>query len=230
MRNVGWAIGVIGLAVLAVLGVAVYDVTQRRHAILRSYPVIGHFRHALESFGPELRQYILTSNDEEKPFSRDQRRWIYTSAYRRDNTFGFGTDNHLDTTPDYLIVVRAAFPELPNPAEPAGPEWSFPVPCAKVVGGVRRAGAFRPSSLVNISGMSLGRSPALRSSRSTGPLRSSTATRTPARAGSRCTTATAAISWCRWAPGTSVAGRPTGRSRCPGSSTRSPVHPCGPSR
>jgi glutamate synthase domain-containing protein 2 len=156
VRNVGWAIGVIGLAVLAVLGVAVYDVTQRRHAILRNYPVIGHFRYALESFGPELRQYILTSNDEEKPFSRDQRRWIYTSAYRRDNTFGFGTDNHLDTTPDYLIVAQAAFPELPNPAEPAGPEWSFPVPCVKVVGGDRRRGAFRPSSLVNISGMSFG--------------------------------------------------------------------------
>jgi hypothetical protein len=25
--------------------------------------------------GPELRQYIVTGNDEERPFSRNQRRW-----------------------------------------------------------------------------------------------------------------------------------------------------------
>ena len=70
----GWILLVLGAVVLVVLGVAVHDVTQRRHAILRNYPVVGHFRYVLESFGPELRQYILTSNDEEKPFSRDQRR------------------------------------------------------------------------------------------------------------------------------------------------------------
>ena len=156
MRSVGWVIGIVVLVVVVVVAVAVYDVTQRRHAILRNYPVIGHFRYALESFGPELRQYILTNNNEERPFSRDERRWIYTSAYRRDNTFGFGTDNHLDATPDYLIVAQAAFPELPRPGEPASPEWSFPVPCAKVLGGDRRTGAFRPASVVNLSGMSFG--------------------------------------------------------------------------
>ncbi len=152
----GWILLVVGVVVLVVAGVAVYDLTQRRHAILRNFPVVGHFRYVLESFGPELRQYILTSNDEEKPFSRDQRRWIYTSAYGRDNTFGFGTDNQLETTTDYLIVAQAAFPEPPLPGEPSVASWDFPVPCAKVLGGDRRPGAFRPTSIVNISGMSFG--------------------------------------------------------------------------
>lgn len=69
-------------------GVVVYDLTQRRHALLRNYPVIGHFRYLLESIGPELRQYIVVDNDAERPFSRDQRRWVYTSSKRVNTYFG----------------------------------------------------------------------------------------------------------------------------------------------
>ena len=67
-----------GLA--AVGGLATHDLLQRRHAILRNYPVIGHARYLLEKLGPELRQYIVASNDEERPFSRDQRAFVYSSA------------------------------------------------------------------------------------------------------------------------------------------------------
>ena len=84
----GW-IG-IGLGALLV-AVAIYDMTQKRHAILRNFPIVGHFRYWLETIGPELRQYIVTSNDEERPFSRDQRRWVYASSKRENNYFGFGT-------------------------------------------------------------------------------------------------------------------------------------------
>jgi len=61
-------------------GIVVYDLLQRKHAILRNFPVVGHFRYLLEAFGPELRQYIVTNNNEERPFSRDQRRWVYASS------------------------------------------------------------------------------------------------------------------------------------------------------
>ena len=84
--------------------VVVYDLTQRKHALLRNFPLIGHLRYLLESIGPELRQYIVVDNDSEMPFSRDQRRWIYTSANLSDTYFGFGTDNDLETTPNYIIV------------------------------------------------------------------------------------------------------------------------------
>ena len=60
------------LGLLAV--VAAYDLLQRRHAILRNFPIVGHLRYLLEAFGPELRQYIVTNNNEERPFSRTQRR------------------------------------------------------------------------------------------------------------------------------------------------------------
>ncbi len=89
-------------------GVA-HDLTQKRHAILRNFPVVGHARFFLERFGPELRQYIVTSNDEERPFSRDQRRWVYASAKLENNYFGFGTDNDLESGTGYAVIKHRTF-------------------------------------------------------------------------------------------------------------------------
>jgi len=55
----------LGIAVGALLiVVTIHDLVQKRHAVLRNFPIIGHFRYWLEAIGPELRQYIVTSNDE----------------------------------------------------------------------------------------------------------------------------------------------------------------------
>jgi glutamate synthase domain-containing protein 2 len=143
---------------LALLGViTVYDLVQKKHAILRNFPVVGHLRYLLESVGPELRQYIVTDNDEERPFSRDQRTWVYASSKLENNYFGFGTDNDLELQPNYLIIKHSAFPfDSPHPGEP-GFDPAYPIPCAKVLGGWRRrTKAFRPASVVNVSGMSFG--------------------------------------------------------------------------
>jgi Conserved region in glutamate synthase len=40
---------------------------------------VGHARYWIESIGPQLWQYVVAGNDEERPFSRDQRRWVYAS-------------------------------------------------------------------------------------------------------------------------------------------------------
>ena len=147
----GWII-FIGVVVGALVLLAIYDLTQRKHAILRNFPIIGHLRYGLESIGPELRQYIVTDNDEERPFTRDQRRWVYSTAKDENPYFGFGTDNRLET-PDYVLIRHAVFPH------PAGNDHheSIRLPSAKVLGEWRgRAGAFRPESLVNVSGMSFG--------------------------------------------------------------------------
>src|SRR4029078_9561415 len=104
---------------LLVVAVTIHDLVQRKHAILRNFPIVGHFRYLLGALGPELRQYIVTGNDEERPFSRDQRRWIYASAKKENNYFGFGTDNDLDQTPGYIIIRQSAFPRSsPHAGEP----------------------------------------------------------------------------------------------------------------
>lgn len=148
----GWWV-LIGIAAFLLL-LALYDVLQRRHSILRVFPVVGHLRFILEAFGPELRQYIVTSNDDERPFSRNQRRWIYATSKRQNSSFGFGTDAEFERSPGYPIISPAAFP-APPPAGGDPDDW--PLPSAKVLGGPRgRARAFRPASVVNISGMSFG--------------------------------------------------------------------------
>ena len=151
-----WIVALGSFAALLV-AVAIYDLTQKRHAILRNFPIIGHFRYWIEAIGPELRQYIVTSNDEERPFSRDQRRWVYTSAKRGNTYFGFGTDNHIEGAPNYLIIKQSAFPlSSPHPGD-ANFDPTYPLSCHKVLGESRgRKHAFRPSSVVNISAMSFG--------------------------------------------------------------------------
>ena len=144
------------IPVLLIVAVLVYDIVQKKHAILRNFPIVGHFRYMLESLGPKLRQYIVASNNEERPFSRDERRWIYASSSGGNNYFGFGTDNDVDGRPNYLILKHSVFgarePEGRGSTDPL-----HPVPCAKVLGRARdRAKAFRPASVVNVSGMSFG--------------------------------------------------------------------------
>ena len=148
---------ILGILALLLVALAVFDLCQRKHAILRNFPLVGHLRYLLEAIGPELRQYIVTDNDSERPFSRDQRRWIYASSKKENNYFGFGTDNDLELEPNYIILKHSAFPRsLPSPgSEHYDPAYS--VPCAKTIGAARnRAKAFRPPSVVNISGMSFG--------------------------------------------------------------------------
>lgn len=150
MRKRWSAVPFAGLAALAA-----HDVLQRRHAILRNFPVVGHARYWLEAIGPELRQYVVAGNDEERPFSRDQRRWVYASAKLENNYFGFGTDNDLEHSNGNVIVHHKTFAdEYPTHGKPGQEAW---LPAGKVLGAYRgRTRAFRPDSVVNISGMSFG--------------------------------------------------------------------------
>ncbi|MGY1915414.1 FMN-binding glutamate synthase family protein [Blastococcus sp. SYSU DS0973] len=143
-----------GLTALA--GVAVRDLLQREHTLLRNYPLVGHARYLLESIGPELRQYLVAGNNEERPFTRDQRRWVYASSKRDNNYFGFGTDNDLEYTAGYPVIKHRTFGRA-VPATHVQAGQDVDLPCAKVLGAARgRAGAFRPPSVVNISAMSFG--------------------------------------------------------------------------
>jgi glutamate synthase domain-containing protein 2 len=143
-----------GMSALA--AVAVRDLVQREHTLLRNFPVLGHARYLLESIGPELRQYLVAGNNEERPFTRDQRRWVYASAKQQNNYFGFGTDNDLEYTAGYPVIKHRTFGSA-VPATNVHAGHDVDLPSAKVLGGPRgRRHAFRPESVVNISAMSFG--------------------------------------------------------------------------
>jgi glutamate synthase domain-containing protein 2 len=102
------------LVVLAVLGV--HDLLQRRHSILRNYPVVGHLRFLLESIRPELQQYFIERNYDGRPFDRDIRSVIYERAKGIHGEQAFGTERDVNEVGyEYLLHSTVPRPELDVP-------------------------------------------------------------------------------------------------------------------
>lgn len=94
---------------LPLLAVVVYDITQKKHAILRNYPVIGHLRYFFEAVRPEFRQYFFESDLDGKPFNRRQRSIVYQRAKNEKQTVAFGMQQN-PATPGYEWVAHSIYP------------------------------------------------------------------------------------------------------------------------
>ncbi len=75
---------------LPLLLLAILNTRQKKHAILRNFPVIGYLRYLFESIRPEIRQYFFESDLDGKPFSRRQRSIVYQRAKNEKETVAFG--------------------------------------------------------------------------------------------------------------------------------------------
>ena len=84
------------LAALGLVLLGVRDSLQQQRSVLRNYPVIGHLRFLLEYIRPEIRQYFLEADNEQTPFSRQQRSIVYQRAKGAPDKRPFGTqlDQH----------------------------------------------------------------------------------------------------------------------------------------
>lgn len=136
---------ILGIGVLILFVVYLYDVSQSRKAILRNFPIIGHFRYMFERLGEFFRQYFFAMDREELPFNRAQRSWVYRAAKGISNTVAFGSTRDLGR-PGTVIFVNAPFPTLDEDAVPVQPMLIGPY-CAK---------PYIAKSFFNISGMSYG--------------------------------------------------------------------------
>ena len=148
-------LSLIGAFIVFLIAVALRDIFQRKQTIKHNFPIVGHIRYWLETIGPELRQYWVASDQEELPFNRSERAWIYASAKGQNHTFGFGTAEQIYGV-GYPIIKNAVFPFPEAKATYPGDDPTA-VPCLKVMGehhGRRRP--YRPESIVNISAMSFG--------------------------------------------------------------------------
>jgi len=97
-----------GVPLAALLVLAVWDLTQRRHSVLRNYPVLGHLRFALEDIRPELQQYFVERNVDGRPFDRDTRSIVYERAKGTDAEEPFGTERDLYQTGSEFLVPSMA--------------------------------------------------------------------------------------------------------------------------
>ncbi len=150
-----WIGGEIGwfwpLLALLFAAVGVHDVVQRRHSVLRNYPIIGHLRFLLETIRPELRQYFFESDTDAIPFSRQQRAIVYQRAKQQMDSRPFGT--HFD-------VYKSGYEWLNHSAAPAKVgSHDFRVPVGAVAQESESAtSCTQPysASVFNISAMSFG--------------------------------------------------------------------------
>lgn len=69
----------------------IYLHIQTRHALLRNFGIIAQIRYVVESIGPEFRQYLYMSDNEERPFNRMERSEIYRKAKGIDSSAAFGS-------------------------------------------------------------------------------------------------------------------------------------------
>lgn len=128
---------------VAVLLLAGWDLLQRRHAILRNYPVLGHLRFALEGIRPEVQQYFVERNVDGRPFDRDTRSIVYERAKGTDAEEPFGTELDLyESGREFLLPSMAprAVRSDPPRVRIGGPHCSQPYDMA----------------LLNVSAMSFG--------------------------------------------------------------------------
>jgi len=136
----------LGIVIVIVL-IVIYDIFNKKHTIKSNFPLIGRLRYFLEKIGPELRQYWVSNNQEENPFNRVWRNYIYASAKGENNLTGFGSDADFNKN-GHFFIKPSMFPTRER-------EKIKSIPCAKIIG-KRRRNPYRPESIINISAMSYG--------------------------------------------------------------------------
>ncbi|ADX68390.1 MULTISPECIES: FMN-binding glutamate synthase family protein [Weeksella] len=120
------------------------DITQKKHAIRRNFPIIGHGRYLLESIRPEIMQYFVETDTEGKPINRLMRSMVYRRAKNVIDTVPFGTQEDV-YAPGYEWLNHSMYAgKIKHADDPrvkiGGPDCKQPY----------------LSSLLNISAMSFG--------------------------------------------------------------------------
>ncbi|MEN2282199.1 FMN-binding glutamate synthase family protein [Algoriphagus sp. SE2] len=139
-----FGLGYVFLIILILLFlVGLYDVIQKKHAILKNFPIVGHFRYMFEAISPEIQQYFIESNTDGRPFSRNLRSLAYRRAKNVNDTHPFGTQRDLGGE-EYMALRHSIYAVKPVTEEP------------RVTIGCQDCKQPYSASLLNISAMSFG--------------------------------------------------------------------------
>lgn len=132
------------LLVILIL-IFLWNVFQKNHTILRTYPLVGYIRYFSETLGVYLRQFFYARDREELPFNRVERTWVYEAAKNLDTTIGFGSTRNRKPI-GTIYFVDSPFPLLNRDA----------VKTRAITIGENCRFPYTTSSLINISAMSYG--------------------------------------------------------------------------
>jgi glutamate synthase domain-containing protein 2 len=119
----------LGLLTFGYWKIGLNDIQQKSHTLSRNYPVLGHVRYLFETIRPELRQYIVESDTDGKPFDRNHRSQVYRRAKGNGRfipcmskqTLFIQQQQHHVPTPGHVRVTHVtcfSFAYLPPPPPP----------------------------------------------------------------------------------------------------------------
>ena len=148
-----WLLAAVPVALLAAVGV--WDLVQTRHAILRSYPIIGHARFLLESIRPEIQQYFVESNTDGTPFDRETRDMVYERAKGTKGDEPFGTERNVNALGYEFLrhSLRAKFASDVAPrVRLGGPDCTQPYDIALLNVSAMSFGALSANAILALNG------------------------------------------------------------------------------
>ena len=87
-----WFFLAVGFLFLFLIGIS--DYAQKKRAVLGNFPLMGRFRFIFEAIRPELRQYFWEADNDELPYSRNQRAMVYQRSKEILAARPFGSDEN----------------------------------------------------------------------------------------------------------------------------------------
>ncbi|MDH5604838.1 MAG: hypothetical protein OEY51_12900, partial [Cyclobacteriaceae bacterium] len=142
--------GFIIAIIVGLLVLYIHDKLQKDNPVQRLFPILIWGRKLLVQMGPLLRQYLFLNDQEETPYNRITRNWVYESSRGVRNTIGFGSQIDMDKVGTTLIMP-ATFTNLASKTgDETGQKYK------KVIGLHTGVEPVTLNHFVNISAMSYG--------------------------------------------------------------------------
>lgn len=138
-----WPIWGFSSIIIILFIIGIYDIFQKKHTILRNFPLLGHIRFLSEMIAPELHQYFVENDTDGKPIDRNHRTYIYQRSKLGKKSHPFGTELNVNED-GFKFMKHSIYPakqvdEIPRQMV-GGPDCKYPY----------------SASLFNISAMSFG--------------------------------------------------------------------------
>ena len=90
--------------------VVIKDSLQRRHSLLRAYPLIARLRWFFEDERDKIQQYFIEDNLNGTPINREKRSVVYQRAKSQKETIPFGTQHNVYAK-GYEFAKHSLFPK-----------------------------------------------------------------------------------------------------------------------
>ncbi|WP_375581316.1 FMN-binding glutamate synthase family protein [Marivirga tractuosa] len=140
----------LSLLITGLITLYIYDKRQTDTPIQRVFPVVIWGRKFLVKVGPLLRQYLFSNDQEETPYNRITRNWIYATSAGVSNTIGFGSQIDMDKVGTTLIMPATFTNTKTKTGDETGHFYK------KVIGEHTGVQTYTLNHFVHISAMSYG--------------------------------------------------------------------------